>query len=119
VDTSIDGEAGIDTLKFSTDVSFTGLSTLLTNIEKLDMTSAGNQTMSGLTLDKIFSMTDSVNTITIDGNAGDVVGAIDKTSWTKNSESVASGYTVYEYHKGSDVATLKIDVDILNNTGLA
>jgi hypothetical protein len=120
-DTSVDGGIGIDTLKLSGDINFSGLGTLLSNIEKLDATVAGNQTISGLSLDKIFTMTDSSSshTLTIDGNAGDSVSAVDKTGWTKTNETSDATYKSYEYHKGSDVVTLKVDLDMTNNTGLA
>jgi Ca2+-binding RTX toxin-like protein len=120
-DTSVDGGIGIDTLKLSGDINFSGLGTLLSNIEKLDATVAGNQTISGLSLDKIFTMTDSSSshTLIINGNAGDSVSAVDKTGWTKTNETSDATYKSYEYHKGSDVVTLKVDLDMTNNTGLA
>jgi len=118
-DAVLDGGLGIDTLKLNGDINFSGLGTILSNIEKIDATTAGNQTISGLTLDKVLTMTDSSNTLTIDGSVGDVVNTVDKTGWTKNSEVTDATYRMYEYHKGSDIVTLKVDLDLTNTTGLA
>ncbi len=123
-DAVIDGGTGIDTLALSSSIDFSGLSTVLSNIEKIDLTAVGNQTISGLSLDKIFTMTDSssAHSLILDGNTGgDTVGAVTTTGWTSSAGhgTVVSGYEVYTYTKGADTVTLKVDVDLNNTTNLA
>lgn len=123
-DAVIDGGTGIDTLALSSSIDFSGLSTVLSNIEKIDLTAVGNQTISGLSLDKIFTMTDSssAHSLILDGNTGgDTVGAVTTTGWTSSvgHGAVVSGYEVYTYTKGADTVTLKVDVDLNNTTNLA
>ncbi len=122
-DSSIDGGTGIDTLVMTGDVNFAGLSTMISNVEKIDLTTTGTQTVSGLSLDKIFSMTESSHTLTIDGGAGqgDTVSAITKTGWTKDGETTANGYVTYNYHNDAtptNTVTVNINVDLVNTTNL-
>jgi VCBS repeat-containing protein len=118
----IDGGGGTDTLFFgNTDIDLSGIDAIK-NVEKLDLSGNGNQILSGLTLDQVFDMSGtggSSRILTIDGDAGDTVGAVEKTGWTKNSASSDATHNIYEYQKGSDVVTLKIDNDLTNTTGLA
>ncbi len=122
-DSSIDGGTGIDTLVMTGDVNFVGLSTMISNVEKIDLTTTGTQTVSGLSLDKIFTMTESSHTLTIDGGAGqgDTVSAITKTGWTKDGETTANGYVTYNYHNDAtptNTVTVNINVDLVNTTNL-
>jgi hypothetical protein len=120
-DAVINGGAGIDTLKMTGNVDFSGLTTIIGNIEKIDLTTAGNQTVSGLSLDKIFTMTDdsSNHTLTIDGNAGDVVSTVDKGSWTLASDTTNGNYTDHVYTKdGGYTLTLKVETVITDHSGL-
>ncbi|MBF0185243.1 MAG: FG-GAP repeat protein, partial [Magnetococcales bacterium] len=72
-----DGGSGSDTLSFSgTGLSIT-LSSLrghIQGIETLDMTGSGNNTLTLTALD-VLNLSDSGNTLTIEGNGGDVVNA--------------------------------------------
>jgi hypothetical protein len=116
----VDGLAGADRVVVldGATVDYTKLS----HIETIDLSKSGNHTLNGLSLDTIFTMADngaSSRTLTIDGDAGDSVSAVDKTGWTKTNETSDATYKSYEYHKGSDVVTLKVDLDMTNNTGLA
>ena len=121
---TVNGGTGIDTLIFTdTNINFSGI-TNITNIEKIDLTAAANQTISGLSLDKIFTMTDSSSshTLTIDGNTGgDAVGLIDQAGWTSTGSTAPTGYTEYHYTRTSDsvTVTLKVETDLANTTGLA
>ncbi|MDD5118582.1 MAG: Calx-beta domain-containing protein [Sulfuricurvum sp.] len=120
-DAVINGGAGVDTLKMTGDVDFSALTTIIGNIEKIDLTTAGNQTISGLSLDKIFTMTDdsSNHTLTIDGNAGDVVSTVDKGSWTLASDTTNGNYTDHVYTKdGGYTLTLKVETVITDHSGL-
>jgi hypothetical protein len=122
-DISIDGGSGIDTLVMTGDVNFSGLSTMIRNVEKIDLTTSGTQSVSGLSLDTIFSMTDSNHTLTIDGGAGqgDTVNTITKGGWIKDGETTANGYVTYNYHNDATPANtvaININVDLTNTTNL-
>lgn len=96
---------------------------MISNVETIDLTTTGTQTVSGLSLDKIFSMTESSHTLTIDGGAGqgDTVSAITKTGWTKDGETTANGYVTYNYHNDAtptNTVTVNINVDLVNTTNL-
>ncbi|MDD2839326.1 MAG: hypothetical protein PHX59_10260, partial [Sulfuricurvum sp.] len=116
---AIDGGAGTDTLIFKNidTINLSGVNNIA-NIEKMDMSGNGNQTLSGLSLDQIFLMTDSssAHTLTIDGNTGDTVVTVDRTGWAKAGETTAGAYTEYSYTKGTDTVTVKIDTDHLTNS---
>ena len=116
---AIDGGAGTDTLIFKNidSIDMSGINNI-SNIEKIDMSGNGNQTLSGLSLDQIFLMTDSssAHTLTIDGNTGDTVATVDRTGWAKAGETTAGAYTEYSYTKGTDTVTVKIDTDHLTNS---
>jgi trimeric autotransporter adhesin len=122
---AIDGGAGIDTVIFKNidTINLSGISNI-TNIEKMDMSGNGNQTLSGLSLQQIFDMSGSggnARTLTIDGDSGDALSTVTKTGWTKNSEETAGGYTSYTYHNDATPAntlTLKVDTDLTNTTNL-
>nr|WP_275853321.1 cadherin-like domain-containing protein [Sulfurimonas sp. SAG-AH-194-C20] len=96
--------------------------TLLDNIETIDLTDNGDHTLASLSLDDIVSMTDSDNLLTITGDAGDSVSAIDTTGWTQDAgnvdaESNGDGTSTYQYSNGSDSITLTVD-DQIDSTGL-
>jgi trimeric autotransporter adhesin len=122
---AIDGGAGIDTVIFKNidTINLSGISNI-TNIEKMDLSGNGNQTLSGLSLQQIFDMSGSggnARTLTVDGDSGDALSAVTKTGWTKNSETTAGGYTNYTYHNDATPAntiTLKVDTDLTNTTNL-
>lgn len=86
------------------------------NIETLDL-GAGDNTISGLSLDDVLNMTDTNNTLNIIGDTNDDVQAVDTTGWSKDSETDNGDSVTYEYSKGADTVTLTVD-DNVNNTGL-
>lgn len=116
---SIDGLAGNDRVVVldGAVVNYNNLS----NIETIDLSKSGTHTLSSLSLDTIFTMTDSAHTLTIEGDSADTVMAVDKTGWsaTVNNGTSSGGFTTYEYQKASDIVTLKIDNDLHNQTNLA
>ncbi|MEO5362666.1 MAG: Ig-like domain-containing protein, partial [Magnetococcus sp. DMHC-8] len=89
----VDGGSGTDTLA----LSGTGMTLTLANvrgkvegIEKIDLTGSGNNILMLAPLD-LLSLSDLSNTLTVAGNAGDVVNA--GTGWTDGG--VVGGYHVY------------------------
>jgi len=121
-----DGDDAIDTGTGEDTIILTQGATLdfslLDNIETIDLSANGDHTISGLSLDDILGATDADNLLTITGDAGDSVSAIDTTGWTQDTanigaESNGDGTSTYEYSKGSDTVTLTVD-DQIDSTGI-
>lgn len=117
----INGGAGTDTLIF-TNIGSINLSavTSLTNIEKIDLTANGNQTLTGLTMQQIFNMSDTASssrTFTIEGDSGDVLSTVTKGTWTESSQTVNGIYTDHVYTSSSNTLTLKVET-IIDTSGL-
>ncbi|MDD3597349.1 Ig-like domain-containing protein [Sulfuricurvum sp.] len=119
----INAGSGTDTLIFSNtgNIDLSGVANIM-NVEKIDLSGNGNQTLSGLSMDQIFNMSDASGnsrTLTIDGDAGDVLGAVNKGSWSEASETVNGNYTDHVYTKdGGYTLTLKVETVITDNSGL-
>lgn len=113
----INGGSGMDTLLFSNtgSINLSGIATI-TNIEKIDLSGNGNQTLTGLSMDQIFNMSDSSTqsrTLTLDGDSGDVLAAVDKTGWLESSQALNGSYTDHIYTKtGGYTLTLKVETVI-------
>lgn len=94
----IDGRGGDDTiqLRFGEDVSTIELVANLSRIEVLDLSIKGANVIgassSSLSIDDVLSMTDSRNTLKIDGDSEDTVYL--DSGW-KVSDSQVDGYTTY------------------------
>lgn len=94
----IDGRGGDDTiqLRFGESVSTSELVANLSRIEVLDLSIKGANVIgassSGLSIDDVLSMTDSRNTLKIDGDSEDTVYL--DSGW-KVSDSQVDGYTTY------------------------
>lgn len=88
----------------------------LDNIETLDL-GAGDNTISGLSLDDVLNMTDTNNSLTIIGDENDELQSVSTSGWSKDSETDNGDSVTYEYSKGADTVTLTVD-DNVNNTGL-
>ncbi len=111
-DYAIDGKAGIDTvsLRVGESVTHDDMARLLRNIEKIDLSAAGSNGISGgLTLADVVSITGKANgTLTITGDADDFITLASGSNWTTTGVA-QNGYVAYT----SGSATLLIDDDIL------
>jgi len=106
-DRLVDGGSGEDTLQFVSTgqlLDFTAIANNRhTGIETIDLTGTGNNSLTLATLD-LLDLSDSTNTLRVDGNTGDSVNAMGV--WTDGG--VAGGY--HTYTQGA--ATLLVDVDV-------
>ncbi|MBF0460851.1 MAG: FG-GAP repeat protein, partial [Magnetococcales bacterium] len=100
----VDGGNGTDTLALSGANMVLELAARrghIQSIEKIDLTGSGNNTLILTALD-LLDLSDSTNTLTVNGNAGDVVNA--GAGWTDGG--VVGGYHVYTQGQAVlDVAT--------------
>lgn len=120
----INGGADTDTLIFTNtgSINLSGLSSI-TNLEKIDLSGNGAQTLSGLTMDQIFDMSDSTSattrTFTLDGDAGDILSTVTQGTWTESSEAINGSYADHVHTKtGGYTLTLKVETVITDNSGL-
>jgi Ca2+-binding RTX toxin-like protein len=109
-DALVDGGAGTDRLRIDGSgavLDLSGLSgTTIKNIEIVDLTGTGNNTLT-VTAQQVLDLSSSSNTLTVDGNAGDIVNA--GSGWT---DLGVSG----DYHQYTQSgATLLVDTDITQN----
>jgi hypothetical protein len=111
-DHAIDGKAGIDSvsLRVGENVTHDDMARLLKNIEKIDLSAAGaNGISGGLTLADVVSITGKTNgTLTITGEGDDFITLASGSNWTTTGVA-QNGYIAYT----SGSATLLIDEDIL------
>ena len=114
----IDGGAGYDTLALVDDGTQIDFSNLLNNgtvagFEHIDMTDPGAQAIT-LTLADVLDMSDTTNTLFIDGGANDSVTLTDQGWVLQGQEDV--GGTTYDVYASGD-ALLYIDQDISQGVG--
>jgi hypothetical protein len=106
-----DGGSGEDTLQFvSTDqlLDLTATSnTKYTGIEVIDLTGTGDNSLTLETLD-LLALSDSTDTLRVDGNAGDTVDA--GSGWTQGADQDFGLETYATYTQGA--ATLLVDTDV-------
>ncbi|MSP82467.1 MAG: hypothetical protein EXQ94_05930 [Alphaproteobacteria bacterium] len=116
----VDGGLGFDVLAVGgsavtlnlTTVNDTEHYALYTGIEIIDLTGTGANTLT-LDIQDLFHLSDTANTLRVDGNAGDVVTTAD-TGWGVGVANVdIAGYTTYT----NGEATLIVDSDI-TRTGI-
>ncbi|MCD6319984.1 MAG: hypothetical protein J7M03_04815, partial [Candidatus Desulfofervidaceae bacterium] len=90
------------------------------NIETIDISGNGIQSLEGISLDDILSMTDENNTITITGDAVDDVTAVDKSGWSSTSSTAnGDGTTTFIYSNDTTADSVSVTIDDnVNNTGL-
>ncbi len=107
----IDGGAGKDTIQLDgAGVTF-DLTTIpqarIENIERINIAGSGNNTLNLSVLD-VLDLSDTSNTLIVDGNAGDVVhrGA----GWTTGG-TTSIGVQAYQIYESGE-ATLLIDLDV-------
>jgi uncharacterized repeat protein (TIGR02059 family) len=106
-----DGGSGVDTLSLAGSGIVMTLATergRLENIEKIDLTGSGNNTLNLTALD-VVNLSDTSNTLTVDGNAGDAVSSTG--TWVDGG--IVDGY--HTYTQGE--ATVRINTAISDVSG--
>jgi Ca2+-binding RTX toxin-like protein len=111
-DRLVDGGSGEDTLQFAGTGDSLDLTAIAnskyTGIEVIDLTGTGNNSLMLETLD-LLDLSDSTNTLRVDGNADDVVNA--GSGWVLGVDPVVIGANTYDnYTQGA--ATLLVDTDV-------
>jgi uncharacterized repeat protein (TIGR02059 family) len=102
----VDGGSGTDTLALSgsgMNLVLADVGGKLAGIEAIDVSGSGNNTLK-FTAQDVLGLSDSSNTLTVDGNAGDVVSA--SGNW--KDAGVSGGYHTYT----DGQAVLRVDVAI-------
>ena len=119
-DTSIDGGSGRDTLQINDNtINLDSIISNAENFEVIDLTNGNAQNIS-FSLNDILELTDDNNTITLKGDANDVVNAVDTSGWAKSTETNnADDTTTYKYSKdgSADSITLIVE-DQIDTTGM-
>lgn len=112
-DGSVNGGAGTDTLTVNGSGVTLDLTTIadnvVTNIEVIDLTGTGNNTLL-LTRTDVLAISSTTDTLRIDGDAGDVLTAMD-SDWTWVGDQTIGANTYHAYANG--VATVLFDTDIV------
>lgn len=106
----IDGGTGTDTLELSGSGMNLNLATLrnrIDSIEKINLTGSGNNTLTLSALD-LRNLSDNSNTLTVEGNAGDLVD-LDNT-WTDDGIIVNPGY--HTYSNGTAILLVAVAVTV-------
>ena len=110
----IDGGSGTDTLALADEGMSLDLSDLadtkLTNIERIDLTGIGSNTLR-LSRLEVLNLSTTTNTLTVDGNAGDFV-SLGSEAWTRGA--TAGGYTTFT--SGQATIQLNTALTILQST---
>ena len=107
----IDGGVGTDTiqLRFGEDLTGTELAAKLKNIEILDLSVAGKNEITSLTVQDVLDMTDDRNTLRINGDGEDKVTLNEQVWGTGIAGSGSSnGYTVYTATIDSQIVKLEV-----------
>ncbi|HUP93820.1 MAG TPA: hypothetical protein VM164_02850, partial [Burkholderiales bacterium] len=113
--TVYDGGAGTDMLRFAASGQTLNLTTLndakIQNIEVIDLTGSGNNTLVLNDAD-VAALSATTNQLIVQGNAGDAVTVTG--GWTQGSDQVIEGqtYATYTHGAGASMATLLIDTDV-------
>jgi Ca2+-binding RTX toxin-like protein len=112
-DAVVDGGTGTDRLRIDGSgvaLDLPGLAgTTIKNIEIVDLTGTGNNTLM-VSLADVLAISDSTDTLRVDGNAGDVLIAMDAGSWTQESDQTIGSTTYHGYAQG--MAQLLVDTDL-------
>jgi T1SS-143 domain-containing protein len=112
---AIDAFGGDDVIQLRFDESVDGsvLGSKLSNIEEIDMTGMGDNSITSLTAQDVLDMTDSGNKLTISGDADDSVTLDSGSNWIEGSS--ASGYTTYTATVGTDTTvTLEVQNTLID-----
>lgn len=118
-DRRVDGGSGEDILQFAgsgESLDLTGIAnSRYTGIEIIDLTGTGNNTLT-LNFGDLLDLSDSTNTLRVDGNAGDAVNSIGQ-GWTADGTvEVFPGIFYSRYVEGA--ATLLLDPDIVATSAI-
>jgi hypothetical protein len=120
-DLLVDGDTGTDTLVVVDDragntdnnIDFTDM---LTGIEKVDMTGAGDNELE-LDIDAILAMTDDDNQLLVTGDEGDSIdiSVAAGESWDTNGTITVDDiqYTIYDHSTNDDVSLLVNSVEVI------
>ncbi len=108
----VNGRSGEDTiqLRFNESVDGTDLGNYARNIESIDLTGMGTNTIVDLGVQDVLDMTDGNNKLTIGGDAGDSV-ALTGGEWSAGS--VNGNYTLYTGTLGNDTVVLEVQTALL------
>ena len=110
----VDGGAGTDTLRIDGSgitLDLTGLAgTVIREVEGVNLTGSGNNTLT-VSAQQVLDLSTTSNTLTVDGNAGDIVNA--GSGWTAGLDQVTGANTYHSYTQNG--ATLLVDTDITQN----
>jgi len=114
----MDGGDGIDTLLINTagtTIDFNSFnSSVIDNMEVIDMTGNGSQSLTNLTTSDVIEMTDSNNTLFINGSNADSV-QLSGNDWTNTNNTTTQNGNTYEVYSFSDTNgsyNVMIDTDI-------
>lgn len=110
-DGSVQGGAGTDTLRIDGSGITLNLTTiadtLISDIEVIDLTGIGNNTLT-LALSDVLAISSTGDMLRIDGNSGDTLYA--GSGWTQIADALIGSDTYHRYSGGS--ALLLVDADI-------
>jgi len=111
----INGRGGYDTIQLRFDESVTGseLRGLARNIEAIDLTGNGENSIASLSAEDVFDMTDGRNTLRIDGDGVDSVELTASSSWTLDAGASVAGYDVYTATVSSQTVVLEVAQGVL------
>ena len=113
----INGRGGDDTIQLRFDESVTGseLSGSARNIEAIDLTGNGENSIASLSAEDVFDMTDARNTLRIDGDGAGVDSVELNTSsgWTLDAGASVAGYDVYTATVSSQTVVLEVAQGVL------
>ena len=112
---AIDAFGGNDTiqLRFDESVSSGDLSSKLSNIETIDMTGMGTNSISSLSAEDVLAMTDDGNILRISGDDVDTV-ALASSIWDDGNASSTEGYTTYTALLNSQTITLEVQSTLID-----
>ncbi|RKG31655.1 hypothetical protein D7V21_13335, partial [Acinetobacter guerrae] len=107
---NINAGAGTDTIQLRSGESLTGttLSNTLKNIEVLDLSVNGSNSITSLTASHVLTMTDAAHTLKINGTADDTVGL--GSGWAQGATN--NGYVTYTSTVSGTTVTLLVNQDI-------
>jgi len=110
---AIDGFGGEDVIQLRFDETVTGsdLGDKLSNIEEIDMTGMGDNSIGTLTAQDVLDMTDSTNKLVISGDSGDSV-SLTGEGWSDGQ--AAGDYTTYTATVGSETVTLEVQSTLVD-----
>jgi Ca2+-binding RTX toxin-like protein len=112
----VNGGLGTDTLRLTGSGATLDLTlvpnTRLTDIELIDATGTGNNTVR-LALADVLAMSSTTDTLRILGNAGDALVATDVAGWVKGADQTIGGNVYHAYQQGA--GTLLFDADMMTN----